>query len=175
MTTQISIPTLTTDRLTLRAPGFQDFDTYAAFRASPRSVTVGGPYDRETAFAQFSALIGHWHLRGYGRWMVADKTTDAPLGIVGLFYPSDWPEPEITWSMFDGAEGHGYSREAALDARGFAYGTLGWSTVMSAIMPDNTRSIALAKRLGAQHEKGFAHPKLGTLQIWRHAPAEEAA
>jgi len=33
----------------------------------------------------------------YGPWLlVADRKTDIALGLVGLFYPTDWPEPEIT-------------------------------------------------------------------------------
>lgn len=94
MTTTITIPTLHTTRLVLRAPRMSDFEAYAAFRGSPRAVFLGGPYDRATAFEQLSSIIGGWHLRGYGRWMVADADTDAPLGIVGLFFPEDWPEPE---------------------------------------------------------------------------------
>ena len=101
------IPTLQTERLILRAPRDNDFEAYADFRTSERARTVGGPYSRAQAFEQLCAIIGHWSLRGYGRWMVADRDTDAPLGIVGLYYPEDWPEPEIAWSVFADAEGRG--------------------------------------------------------------------
>lgn len=169
-----AIPTLTTERLTLRAPKPADFETYAAFRAGPRSRGVGGPFPRDKSFEHICAVVGHWHLRGYGRWIIADRQTDAALGLAGLFYPEGWPEPEIAWTVFDGAEGRGIAYEAACAARAYAYDTLGWTTVMSAIMDDNLRSQALARRMGARHERDVAHPVHGTLQIWRHLSPEEA-
>ena len=108
--TSICIPTLTTERLTLRAPGPEDFEAFAAFYASERASMVGGPEDRRDAWRRFAAILGHWHLRGYGFWTVADA--HAPLGLVGLWYPEGWPEPEIGWMLFEG-EGCGIAREAA--------------------------------------------------------------
>lgn len=172
--TTVHIPTLETDRLRMRAPGLEDLEPYAAFLVSERSRTVGGPYPAQDAFLRLGALIGHWHLRGYGRWMVTDRETGEQLGIVGLFFPEDWPEPEIAWSVFDRAEGKGMAYEAALAARDYAYGTLGWSTVVSLVAPDNARSAALARRLGARVEGQHPHPRFGALDIWRH-PAREAA
>jgi ribosomal-protein-alanine N-acetyltransferase len=172
--TDIHIPTLETGRLRLRAPKASDLDAYAAFRASERARVLGGPYTRAQAFEQLGELIGHWHLRGFGRWMVADLASDAPLGVVGLFFPEDWPEPEIAWSLFEAAEGRGIAQEAAMAARDYAYSTLGWTTVVSLVAPDNVRSVALARRLGAQIEGRHPHPRFGALDIWRH-PARAAA
>lgn len=170
------IPVIKTPRLILRAPRAADFDRYAAFRASPRSRGTGGPFTRAQAFEQFCAIVGHWTLRGFGRWLVADRQSDAPLGVVGLFHPEDWPEPEIGWSLFDGAEGHGYAFEAALASRAYAYDRLGWTRVISLIAPDNLRSLALARRVGARHEGDYSHPRLGAMQVWRHlSPSEIAA
>lgn len=162
------IPTLRTERLVLRAPQPADFGPYAAFRGSERARILGGPFTPIQSFEALAGIVGHWHLRGYGRWIVADPDTDAPLGIVGLFYPEGWPEPEIAWSVFEAAEGRGIACEAALAARGYAYGTLGWTTVISLIAPGNTRSIALADRLGAVHDGEYRHATLGPLRIYRH-------
>lgn len=169
------IPTLQTDRLTMRAPRWDDFEAYAAFRGSDRTKIIGGPYSRGRAFEQLCAILGHWHLRGFGRWMVADKATDAPLGIVGLYHPEDWPEPELAWSLFDVAEGRGIAYEAALAARTYAYDTLGWQTAISLIDPTNGRSVALARRLGCQDGETYAHPEIGTMHIWRHPAPQVAA
>lgn len=173
--TVIRIPTLTTDNLILRCPRMSDFDAYAAFRMGPRAVHIGGPCSRNDCFIKLGEIIGHWQLRGFGRWLVADRTTHEPLGIVGLYHPDDWPEPEIAWSLFDAGLGRGVAYEAALAARHYAYTTLGWTTAASLIDPDNARSIALAKRLGATHEQTYAHPALGDLQVWRHPAPERPA
>jgi ribosomal-protein-alanine N-acetyltransferase len=162
------IPVLETARLRLRGPRIDDFGAYADFRASPRTVHVGGPFGRDTAWHQFCALAGHWMLRGFGRWMVALRDTDEPVGIVGPFQPEIWPGPELAWSLFDGAEGKGYAQEAAIAARDHAFRVLGWTAPISVIGPDNTRSIALARRLGAYPDGTWDHPSLGKLHIWRH-------
>ncbi len=170
--TTVHIPTLETERLRLRAPMPGDFEAYAAFRASERARVLGGPNSRTEAFQMFCGLVGHWHLRGFGRWLVADLATDEPLGIVGLYYPEDWPEPEIGWSVFGSAEGRGVAYEAATATRAYAYDTLGWSTVASMIVPGNTRSEALAERMGARIESQIPHPLHGALNIWRHLGPE---
>ena len=169
----IEIPTLETERLRMRAPRLDDLDAYAAFRGSDRAVHLGGPYSRAQAFDQLGELLGHWQLRGFGRWMIADKETDAPLGVGGLMDPDDWPEPEIAWTVFGHAEGKGIAYEAALATRAYAYDTLGWTRVVSCISPDNTRSLALARRMGAVHESDYQHETIGTLQVWRHLGPEE--
>ncbi|MEM9967031.1 MAG: GNAT family N-acetyltransferase [Pseudomonadota bacterium] len=171
MTVDIRIPTIETERLRLRCPEMRDFHAWAAFRASDRAIHLGGPNTRTEAFDKLGEIIGHWHLRGYGRWMVADKTTDEPLGVVGCFYPDDWPEPEIAWSVFETAEGRGIAFEAARAALNYAYGTLGWTTAISCMTPENSRSQALAERLGATYERDFTTVDGWTLKVYRHAEA----
>jgi ribosomal-protein-alanine N-acetyltransferase len=167
----VQIPTIETACLRLRAPMAVDFDSYAAFRQSDRTRILGGPNPLDEAFHMLCALVGHWHIRGFGRWMVADKATDAPLGIVGLYHPDDWPEPEIGWSLFEAAEGKGVAFEAAMVARSYAYDVLGWSRIVSLIVPHNERSGALARRMGCVVEGQYTHPFYGPMDIWLHQPA----
>ena len=172
----MQIPVVHTERFTLRSPEARDFDAYAEFRGSDRAKMLGGPFTRIEAWDQLSELIGHWTLRGYGRWMVADRTTDEPLGVVGPYCPEGWPEPEIAWSVFGNAEGKGVAFEAAEASRKYAYETLGWTTAISLIDPKNTRSLALAKRLGCREDGVYQHEVYGPMHIWRHpGPAEVAA
>jgi len=166
------IPVLETERLRLRAPIASDFERYAEFRMSDRASGIGGPFTRSEAYVQFGELFGHWILRGFGRWIVADRFTDEPFGVVGLWYPEGWPEPEVAWSVFESGEGKGIAFEASLAAREFAYSALGWTTAISLILEGNSRSFALARRLGAQSEASFQHPTLGAMQIWRHPGSE---
>ncbi len=166
--TTLHIPTVETENLRLRCPKMSDFESFATFRMSARAVHLGGPNTRFQAFDKLSEIIGHWHLRGYGRWMVADKTTDAPLGVVGCFYPDDWPEPEIAWSVFEGAEGRGVAYEAAHASLDYAFNVLNWKTAVSCTTPANTRSAALATRLGAVREDDFTTGDGMLLHVYRH-------
>ena len=168
MNAALDIPRLDTPRLVLRAPENRDFPAYAAFAASDRARFVGGPLSRRGALAAFMALNAHWAGHGFGRWIVADRSTDEALGLVGLHFPDHWPEPEIAWTLFGGAEGRGIAAEAALAARAFAYGPLGWTTAVSLCDAANARSLALARRLGCAYEADHRHPDCGLLQIWRH-------
>lgn len=164
--TTITIPTLRTERLVLRAPRLDDFEPFAAFYASARASMVGGPLDRHDAWRALSSALGHWHLRGYGRWTV---TLDGePMGLVGLHYPVGWPEPEVGWLVYDRAEGRGIAREAAEAALAHAYDALGWSTAISLVVPGNARSVALAERMGARPEADHQHPKFGPMIVLRH-------
>ncbi|KAA2313571.1 N-acetyltransferase [Pseudooceanicola sediminis] len=169
----VQIPTLTSERLTLRGPDARDIDALSAFYASDRSRFVGGPMNREQTWRQLATEIGHWTLRGYGRWMVDLTATGATVGMVGLWNPEGWPEPEIGWDLMNGHEGHGYATEAALTARAYAYDVLGWSTAISLVKPGNDGSAHVALRLGARMDGEYSHVRFGHLDIYRHpAPAD---
>jgi len=170
MTTQsFHIPRLETDRLILRAPGPQDFEPIAAFYASERSHLVGGPKPVGGAWHFLTFMRGHWAMRGFGMWTLTDKTNAAGLGMVGLYYPVGWPEREIGWHIWDqNSEGHGFAAEAATAVLRYARDSLNLRTLVSYIRPDNTRSIALAKRLGATLDPQGEPPEGPPCQVWRH-------
>ncbi|RME14449.1 MAG: N-acetyltransferase [Alphaproteobacteria bacterium] len=170
--TTITIPTLETERLILRAMRPGDIEEEAAFFATERSRWVGGPLPRERVWRAVAAMIGHWALRGFGFWALEDKAGGRYLGRVGLWQPEGWPDREIGWTLMDHAEGKGFAFEAARAARRFAYETLGWHTAISLIEGGNARSEALATRLGARREGAFNHPTGVPLNIWRHPGPE---
>lgn len=168
------IPTLETERLILRAPAAADFDAVAQFYASDRAKFVGGPATAAQSWRTLASEIGHWALRGYGRWSVEEASSGKLCGIIGLWNPHGWPEAEIGWDLMAGFEGNGYATEAALAARSYAYDVLGRDTIISLVAPENNGSRNVAKRMGATFEAMFQHEKFGALEIWRHVPAKEA-
>ncbi|HEY0212304.1 MAG TPA: GNAT family N-acetyltransferase [Paenirhodobacter sp.] len=173
MSIRLDIPVITTDRLVLRAPGAEDLPSVYDFYDGDRSRFVGGPCSHEQAWRAWSMEIGHWALRGYGRWAVETQATGEIVGMVGIFNPEGWPEPEIGWDLFNGHEGHGYATEAARAARAYAYDTLGMNTIISLTRLANTQSAAVAQRLGATLEGTFQHERHGMMNVWRHpSPAQ---
>ena len=166
------IPVLDTQRLTLRAPKKDDLPTITAFFATERSHMVGGPRNADECFNTVASRIGHWAIHGYGLWHIDDRQSGDFLGWVGYLNPPSWDEPELGWGLFAHAEGKGYAFEAARAARAFGAQELGLDGVISYIHPDNTRSRALAERLGARIEREGS--VMGTpCHIWRH-PKEAA-
>jgi RimJ/RimL family protein N-acetyltransferase len=168
-----AIPVLETERLVLRAPELDDFEPFAAYLASPRSIYEDGPMDRARAWKEFASGRALWDLRGYGTWSVAERASGAYLGEAGLYQPAHYPEPEIGWMVLAKAEGKGLAREAALAVRSWAYGSLGLTTLVSYIDPRNVRSIGLAERLGARRDDAAPKPEGEVCVVYRH-PSPEA-
>ena len=166
----VNTPVLETDRLILRAPELRDFDAYADFFATHRSVFVGGPRDRERAWPFFCHHVGHWAMRGYGTFCLEPKSGGPTLGMLMAWKPEGHAEREVGWGLFTGeAEGKGYATEAALAVLDHVFGTLGWDTAVSYIGPENARSIALAQRLGARFDTVATDLGPGkTEHVYRH-------
>ncbi|WP_305968007.1 MULTISPECIES: GNAT family N-acetyltransferase [unclassified Mameliella] len=167
-------PRLETDRLILRGPEKRDAEAVIAFLQDPvRADGFGHIPQRGDAWRWFTLNVGHWHWHGYGYFVVEVKETGEPAGICGIWNPETWPEPELGWVVFDGFEGKGIAREAAERARRWAYEDLGFTTLTSNIVPGNTRSAALATRLGAVYERTYHNENMGEDDLWRH-PGPEA-
>jgi RimJ/RimL family protein N-acetyltransferase len=167
-------PTLETERLILRSPVIADFDALADFYADGDYCSgFGGPLERDEAWRWFATNIGHWQIHGYGYFSIEDKATGAAVGLSGIWNPEGWPEPELGYAVFKTFEGKGIAYEASVRMRQWAYEDLGMKTLSSHIVPGNTRSVALAERLGATYESTYTNPHMGEDQIYRH-PAPEA-
>lgn len=167
-------PVLRTERLVLRGFDGRDVEGFAAFFATERSRFVGGPIGRDDAWKVLARVIGHWTLRGFGTFAITLKgAEDRAIGMAGPWFPEGWPEPEIGWMLWDPLlEGRGYAREAAEATRGWAYDTLGWTTAVSYISPENPRSLRLAERLGARPDPSVILPDADPCIAYRH-PAPE--
>lgn len=144
-----AIPTITTERLTLRAPTLADFEPLAALLASPRSIGVGGPYSRFAAWGLFCHDLACWQLFDHGALMIDLSATGECVGQIGINHGPLFPEKELGWMLYEGHEGHGYALEAAAAMRDWAFAERGFNTLVSYCDPANTRSIAVARRLGA--------------------------
>lgn len=150
--TQISAPTLVTDRLTLRLPVPGDFNGYRAFY-DVSDVTVGGYRGGRTDAEVRTILqshIDHWTAKGFGMWLLMPKDGAPMLGGAGLSHPDDWPSHELTWWLMPGARGKGYASEASRAVIEWAYDTLGWPGVETHMRDENIPARRLAERLGGQ-------------------------
>lgn len=162
--TQIIIPErLVTDRLILRRPSFRDIEPYIDFFGTERSSMAMGPLGRVDAFKEFCLELGLWEIKGFGNYTVTHK--DLPIGLVGIWHPEGWNEPEIGWLLWGGNEGKGFATEAALAVRNMVE-DLGWSVPVSYIDVENHASKAVAERLGAHFES--IHKRESNTEIWRH-------
>ena len=143
------IPTLTTARLTLRAPRIADFADYSAFLASPRSKGVDGPLDLKGAWAYFTHDSACWHLLGHGALMMERRDTGVLAGSISVNGGPMFDEVELGWMTYDGHTNAGFATEAAAAVRDWALNERGLATLVSYVGVDNAPSRRVAEKLGA--------------------------
>jgi [ribosomal protein S5]-alanine N-acetyltransferase len=143
------IPEIETDRLILRGPLAEDFPVYRDFFAKPEaSAYYGGPLDADKAWRVLATDLGHWELRGFGRWSVIEKSNGEMVGGCGLWWPEGYPRSELTWWIIPQARRNGYAFEASCAAVRFGYAVLGWALVETHMNDDNVAARRLAEKLG---------------------------
>ncbi len=151
----MTAPTLTTDRLILRAHELRDFDAALAMTSDERVHRFIGraPQDRTQAWEKFLRGPAFWALFGYGLWTVEERVTGAYVGQVGFgqferaIDPSLPGFPEGAWVLGAAHHGKGYGREALTAALGWADTELR-TAICCIIAPENMASLRLAKSTG---------------------------
>jgi RimJ/RimL family protein N-acetyltransferase len=148
------IPTLTSERFVLRAFREDDVPALTALHSDPdvmRYLRPNGEVETRPrqAWDYIATQMGHWLLKGYGKWALADRASDTLIGRVGYFdAPYEWPGLELGWTLARSVWGKGYATDAARLALGWGFETLKTDEIISAIHPDNAASIRVAERLG---------------------------
>src|SRR6185503_698927 len=101
----VNIPMLTADRFVLRAFRESDVPALMALHSDPdvmRYLRPNGEVETRPrqAWGYIAEVMGHWLLKGYGKWALADRESDELIGRVGYFdAPYDWPGLELGWTM----------------------------------------------------------------------------
>jgi RimJ/RimL family protein N-acetyltransferase len=103
-----------TPRLLLRLPTEGDVRALMEIHEHPdvwKHVTLAASATGLTvACRNVAVLLGHWHLRGYGHWVVVEKATGNVIGRVGFYNPEGWPGIELGYVTRDAAAAHGDAR-----------------------------------------------------------------
>ncbi len=168
---EAAVPVLHTARTMLRAPRLTDFDALHAITGTDRSAFEGGPSTLEESWQDFCGMTATWLLRGHGLWTIQTRGGDvAGFVLIGL-EPGD-EEHELGWLLRAEFEGQGLATEAARAANAHAWQALRVPSLVSYITPGNTRSEAVATRLGATPDGTIMG---GRITIWRHPRPEGTA
>ncbi len=151
-------PTLDTQRLRLRGHKMADFPPLYALFASDRAQYMGGAITPKETYRWVASEVGSWVLKGFGSWGVELREDKSFVGQVGINQPEGFPEAELGWTLLEKFQGQGLAFEAAQAALDWWHAQPFTQSLVSYIDPDNTRSIALATRLGATHDTAAALP-----------------
>lgn len=149
-------PALETPRLVMRPHVVSDYHDSFALWSDPRTVRqIGGvPSTADRAWQRLLTFGGLWPLLGFGYWAVRERGTGAFVGEVGFadFHRGTDPgfdgEPEMGWVLSPAMHGRGYATEAVGAALDWADRALPHPRVVCMIAPDNSASIAVARRVG---------------------------
>lgn len=167
-------PRLETERLILRGPERADLAPFTEFlTTSPRMEAMGEQATAPEAWFAFMTGIGHWQWHGFGFFTLTLKDDPSvAIGRAGVLKHAHWPQEELAWQLFDGAEGKSYASEAARAVRQWVRNSFGIRQLVSYIHRTNDKSQRVAQRLGATTD-GTAPSHEPEAEIWRH-PAEVA-
>jgi len=148
---------LETERLVMRIFQEADREDLHAYYSDPECVkyTTGKPFTEYETWQKIASLIGHWHIRLYGPYVIEEKYSGTIMGFAGPYYPPVWPDPEIQWSLIKRFWGKGYASEAARAVKRMLLENLLQLSFISIIHPANTDSIHLAEKLHTAFEKDF--------------------
>lgn len=174
-------PTLETERLRMRPFRESDIASYQAVLATPQvraSLHLPPEITREYAWLQAAAFLGQWELRNHGQWALEEKATATLVGRAGAHRPErdDWPGIEIGWVLHPDHWGKGYATEAGAAAIEWVFANHDVDAVFSMILPENTASQAVARRLGFEltETRVFAFFRAKPHGLWRLNRADYA-
>jgi RimJ/RimL family protein N-acetyltransferase len=164
---------LETDRLLLRMFVEDDWRALHEYYSDAECMryTFRRALTEAATWRAIAGMAGQWLLRGYGPYAVEEKTKGEVLGAVGLWYPLEWPEPEIKWALARRHWGKGYASEAVRAVQQMARECVPDLSLISLIDRENLASIKLALAVGARFEREMEFAG-GPFHIYRH-PMDE--
>lgn len=138
-----------------------------------RWLATGRADSRSAAKAMCDDHVAHWTRHGYGDFAVRDAATHAFLGRVGLRNRA-LHGVDLGFAVHPRAQGRGIAGEAGRACLDLAFRRLSLPAVFAFVLPGNTASIAVLRRLGAQADGTVQSSGLHCLR-YRFGPATTTA
>jgi RimJ/RimL family protein N-acetyltransferase len=150
------IPTIHTERLTLRSHRLDDFESFCALWSDEDVVRhiSGTPSTREQSWARMMRYAGLWHHLGFGFLAIEEKASGRLVGEAGFqevlrdITPSLEGTLETGWAFMPSVHGRGYATEALRALVGWADPRFPDRSMTCIISPNNPPSLRLADKIG---------------------------
>jgi RimJ/RimL family protein N-acetyltransferase len=159
-------PTLTTERLILRAHTRNDYDRLHAMW-SHKEVTrfIGGrASSAQDSWFRLMRYLGHWPMMGYGYFALCERESGLYIGDMGIANHKrglhlDFDDaPETGWVLSPEAFGKGYATEAMQAVLAWFEETHGKGRTVCMVESAHRGSLRVADKLGYST---FANIKIG--------------
>jgi RimJ/RimL family protein N-acetyltransferase len=152
----VEIPTLETERLTLRGHRSGDFAEAFAMWSDPLVTRhIGGkPSSKQQTWMRMLTYNGHWSFLGFGYWAIQEKATGRFVGDIGFadFRRATVAEmsdvPEMGWALAPAFHGRGFATEAALAVVAWADRHFESPRTVCMIDCENVASVRVAEKCG---------------------------
>ncbi len=154
---------LTTDRLVLRTPTFDDVPAWHAIYLDAEEVWYGAPRSSlEENRAKLERQIQHHEEHGYGMWSV--ELSGETIGSAGLQHLEGGPEVEVGYRFLKQYWGQGYATEAARASIAYGFNEVGLDRIVAVALESNTASRRVLEKcglreIGVTHVYGLEHVK----------------
>jgi RimJ/RimL family protein N-acetyltransferase len=167
-------PTLITERLTMRPFRSEDLDPLLAIMTTDEvraAFHLSDAFSRSDVWSTLTSHVGLWELKAVGQWALEERGSGRFVGRAGLYWRAEpeWPGVEVGWMLDPAVWGRGYATEAGGRAVRHGFEEVGEVALFSVILPGNTRSEAVALRLGFTpgEERVLPHFPSAAHRIWR--------
>jgi len=145
----MSIPTVTTQRLTLRSFTAQDVDPLHRILAEPDALRYfphSDPPSRERVQRLVSRQLEHWQEHGYGWWAV--ELQGEFIGWCGLQYLPETDEVEVAYLLAKPYWGRGLASEGAQASLRYGFEELGLRRIVGIVHSENKASQRVLEKSG---------------------------
>jgi RimJ/RimL family protein N-acetyltransferase len=170
----MDVPTLETERLSLRGLRREDFSAVLELWSDPRTVQLMGmqPMTEEDAWAKFLRSFGAWEVNGFGFWAAEEKASGRFVGELGFLNAKrainpPLPVPEMGWSFSPSVHGRGYATEAVAAAIVWGEKRFGRVRFSAIIGHENEPSLKLARKFGFAEVGRVVYKEHPTVVLYR--------
>lgn len=163
------MPTLTTQRLTLRPYTPEDIDPLHrllnegdVLRYFPNPT----PPSLEQVEKWVSHFLAHWQEQGYGWWALDQPGDPSLMGWCGLTFLPETGETEVAYLLGRRHWGKGFATEAAAAALGFGFEQLALRRIIGLVHPDNRGSQHVLEKVGMSFVDRSVYFGMELLRYW---------
>ncbi len=150
---------ISTDRLILRP--FTEGDIEPSYQMNldeevSRYTLDGGVLSREEIARRIrDDVMGDYNKHGFGRFAIEHKKTGTFIGFAGLKYLEDLEEVDLGYRLRSDFWGMGLATEASQACLTYGFTALNLPKIIAMVLPENTASIRVLKKLHFTFEKEF--------------------
>jgi RimJ/RimL family protein N-acetyltransferase len=146
---------VTTERLVLRPPTFDDLEAWHAIYLDAEEVWYGAPRSSvDENRAKLERQIAHFEELGFG--MCTVELAGETIGAAGLQRLEGGPEIEVGYRFLKRFWGNGYATESARASIAYGFDELALERIVAVALESNTASRRVLEKCGL-NEIGLAH------------------